>query len=182
MVTVLELAFSAGMVLGGVLVSTVLATRSKMAMILTSTLGFAVATTALGLSTDLWVFYGFMFLFGGMVPVFSTPFLALLQVTVEPEKQGRVFSFVGIAMALSAPIGMTVFGPLADAVSVQALLVVAGIVMTVTLGIAVLAPSGKAALAAARETEGASVVAREDHATRPERGIRMDLVEAVPDV
>src|SRR3712207_7881356 len=45
MVTVLELVFSAGMVIGGVVVSTALAERSKIAMILTSAIGFA-ATTA----------------------------------------------------------------------------------------------------------------------------------------
>jgi MFS transporter, DHA3 family, macrolide efflux protein len=186
MVTVLEIAFSVGMLLGGVLVTTVLAKRSKMAMILVSAVGFALATTALGLSTSLWVFFGFMLVFGLMVPIFSTPFMALLQETVEPEKQGRVFSFVGIAMALSAPIGMTVFGPLADAVSVEALLVMAGIVMTVVLAVAVLLPSGTAALAAARGGTPALTPAGGDagHETRtaPERRARFDLAEAVPDV
>src|SRR5215217_4742013 len=87
MVTVLELAFSIGMVLGGILVSTVLAKRSRMGMIVVSTFAFGGITVALGLSTNLWVFYAFMFLFGLFVPPFSTPFMTLFQETVEPEKQ-----------------------------------------------------------------------------------------------
>ena len=64
-----------------------------------------------------------MLLIGLAVPFFSTPSMTLLQETVEPERQGRVFGFVGIVMAVAMPIGMLVFGPLADAVPVEAILV-----------------------------------------------------------
>jgi DHA3 family macrolide efflux protein-like MFS transporter len=160
MVTVLELAFSIGMVLGGVLVSTVLAKRSRMAMIVVSTFGFGVFTVALGLSTNLWVFYAFMFLFGLFVPLFSTPFMTLFQETVEPEKQGRVFSYVGIVMALATPIGMTVFGPLADVVEVETLLIIAGLLTIVVFLVALLVPSGRAAMAAARQADEANALAK----------------------
>ena len=53
--------------------------------------------------------------------------MTLLQETVEPERQGRVFGFVGIVMALAMPIGMVVFGPLADVVPIEWLLVAAGV-------------------------------------------------------
>lgn len=122
MVTVLEVAFSVGMLLGGALVATVLAKRSRMGLILFATFGFAIFTIALGLSPNLWVFYGFMFGFGLLVPLFSAPFMTLVQETVEPEMHGRVFSYVSIVMALATPIGMTVFGPLADVISVESLL------------------------------------------------------------
>lgn len=150
MVTVLEIAFSIGMMIGGVLVATVLAKRSRMVLIVVATFGFGVLTIGLGLSPDLWIFYGFMFGIGLLVPLFSAPFMTLIQETVDPDKHGRVFSFVGIAMALATPIGMTVFGPLADVVSVQSLLVGAGITMIVVFAIAILLPSGRAAMAAAR--------------------------------
>ncbi|CAN5327786.1 MFS transporter [soil metagenome] len=150
LVTLLEIAFSVGMLGGGVLVSTLLAKRSRMALILFSTFGFAVFTIGLGLSPNLWVFYGFMFGIGLLVPLFSTPFMTLIQETVPPEKHGRVFSYVGIVMALATPVGMVVFGPLVDVISVQLLLVIAGLVMTVVMVVAILVPSGRAALAAAR--------------------------------
>jgi DHA3 family macrolide efflux protein-like MFS transporter len=54
-------------------------------------------------------------------------------------------------MALATPIGMTVFGPLADVISVQLLLIVAGIMTILVMVVAVLLPSGRAAMTAARE-------------------------------
>jgi len=155
MVTVLEVAFSVGMILGGILVSTVLAKISRMGLIVFASFGFAVFTIALGLSPNLWVFYGFMFAFGLLVPLFSAPFMTLVQETVEPGMHGRVFSYVGIVMALATPIGMTIFGPLADVVSVQLLLVAGGVATIVVIGVAVLLPSGRAAIAAARHTKDA---------------------------
>ncbi len=99
-----------------------------------------------------------MFLVGLFVPLFSTPVMTLLQETVAPEMQGRVFSYVGIVMALSTPIGIAVFGPLADVISVQALLVIGGIGMIVVMLVAVLVPSGRAAIAVARaQTPGVPI-------------------------
>ncbi|MGA1835825.1 MFS transporter [Herbiconiux sp. 11R-BC] len=172
MVTVLELAFSAGMLLGGVLVSTVLARSSRIGLILVSTFGFAVFTVGLGLSPNLVVFYAFMFAFGLLVPLFSTPFMTLVQETVQPEMHGRVFSYVSIVMALATPIGMTVFGPLADVVSVQLLLVLAGIATVLVITVAIALPSGRAAIAAARIQQplpsegGASPAPEQDSAVR----------------
>src|SRR5690606_15389124 len=153
MLAVLEIAFSVGMMLGGVLVSTILAKQNPMRLILIATYGFALFTILQGVSPNLWVFYGFMFAFGLMVPAFSTPFMTLFQKTVEPAKHGRVFSYVGIVMALATPIGTVVFGPVADVISVQALLIIAGAVTMVVITVAVRLPSGRAALAAAREVD-----------------------------
>jgi DHA3 family macrolide efflux protein-like MFS transporter len=146
----LEIAFGIGMTLGGVAVSTVLAKRSRLGLILFSTFGFAMLNVALGFSPNLWVFYGVMFLFGLIVPAFSAPFMTLIQETVEPEKHGRVFSYVGIVMALATPIGMVGFGPLADVWSVQLLLVLGGAATAMVMIVAMVVPSGRAAMRAAR--------------------------------
>ncbi|MFC7623846.1 MFS transporter [Microlunatus sp. GCM10028923] len=152
MLAVLEIVFSVGMMLGGVLVSTILAKKNPMRLILIATYGFALFTILQGLAPNLWVFYGFMFAFGLMVPPFSSPFMTLFQRTVEPEKHGRVFSYVGIVMALATPIGMVAFGPLADVISVQLLLIIAGTLTMIVITIAIMLPSGRAALSAARES------------------------------
>lgn len=165
MVTVLEIAFSVGMLLGGVLVSTLLAKKSRIALILISSAGFGVFSIALGLSTNLWVFYGFMFGVGLLVPLFSAPFMTIVQESVEPEMHGRVFSYIGIVMALATPIGMSAFGPLADVISVESLLVIAGIAAIVVIGIAVLLPSGRAAIAASRAADAARESAAPAEAT-----------------
>ncbi|MGN6325283.1 MFS transporter [Pseudolysinimonas sp.] len=146
----MEIAFGIGMTLGGVAVSTFLAKRSRLGLILASTFGFAILDVALGFSPNLWIFYGVMFLFGLVVPAFSAPFMTLIQETSDPERLGRVFSYVGIVMALATPIGMVGFGPLADVVSVQLLLVLGGVATAAVMLIAVLVPSGRAAMRAAR--------------------------------
>lgn len=153
---VLEVSFSIGMVLGGILVASFFARRSRIGMIIVSSLSFGALSIGLGLSANIWVFFAFMFLVGLAVPFFSTPSMTLLQETVEPERQGRVFGFVGIVMAVAMPIGMTVFGPLADIVEIEVLLVAAGLLTFTVIGAAVWLPAGRRAVAAAR-TATASV-------------------------
>ena len=153
---VLELCFSIGMTIGGVLVSTVLAKAGRMLLIVVSSFGFAAFTFGLGLSPNLWVFYANMFAFGLLVPLFSTPFMTLVQETVEPEMHGRVFSYVGIVMALATPVGMAVFGPLADVVSVQTLLIAAGLVTIVVISVAIAVPAGREVFRLARSLPSAA--------------------------
>lgn len=147
--TVLEISFSVGMVLGGLVIAVWGGTRNKIVMIVASSVLFGALSVALGLSTNLWVFFAFMFVVGLAVPFFSTPSMTLLQETVEPERQGRVFGFVGIVMAVAMPIGMVVFGPLADQFTVESLLVAAGILMFVVIAVATLVPAGRRAMRAA---------------------------------
>ncbi|MDF5754602.1 hypothetical protein P3X83_18525 [Spongiactinospora sp. TRM90649] len=147
MLVVPEVAFSLGMLLGGALMSTVPARRGGGGLTLLAGYGFGAVTVRMGLTSNLWAFYAFMFVFGLLVPPFATPMTTLLQKSVEPAMHGRVFSYVGIVMALATPVGMLVFGPLADLVSVQVLLVAAGLCAFGVMTIATRLPSGRAALA-----------------------------------
>jgi MFS transporter, DHA3 family, macrolide efflux protein len=144
--TILELSFSIGMLAAGIVISIWGGFKNKVLMIVGSSILFGLLSIALGLSTNLWLFFGFMFIIGLAVPFFSTPAMTLLQTRVEPERQGRVFGFVGIVMAVSMPIGMVVFGPLADVMPVETLLVIAGVLTFVVVGIAVLVPAGREAI------------------------------------
>ncbi|MET0735288.1 MAG: MFS transporter, partial [Microbacterium sp.] len=160
---VLEISFSIGMVLGGILIASLFAKRSRIGLIIVSSLVFGALSIAMGLSQNIWIFFGFMFLVGLTVPFFSTPSMTLLQETVEPERQGRVFGFVGIVMSLAMPLGMVVFGPLADTIPIEILLIAAGVMTFVVVGAAVWLPAGRRAVAAARE---ASRLATDDPAAR----------------
>jgi DHA3 family macrolide efflux protein-like MFS transporter len=153
---VLEISFSIGMVLGGIVVASFFAKRSRIGMIITSSLVFGALSIGLGLSPSIWLFFGFMLLLGLSVPFFSTPSMTLLQETVEPERQGRVFGFLGIVMALAMPIGMVVFGPLADVMPIEWLLVGAGLLAFAVVGGAVWLPAGRRAVTAAREASHVS--------------------------
>ena len=152
-----ELAFSIGMTLGGVVVAWWGGLRNRVHTVVLTTALFAVLNVGLGLSTNMWVFFGFMFLIGLGVPFFSTPTMTVLQEKVEPERQGRVFGFVGIVMAVAMPLGMAVFGPLADRFSIQSLLVAAGVALMLVVVAGVALPSGRRAMAEAAVPDSADV-------------------------
>jgi DHA3 family macrolide efflux protein-like MFS transporter len=78
----------------------------------------------------------------------------MLQETVEPERQGRVFGFVGIVIALAMPVGMAVLGPLADVMPIETLFIISGIAMVIAASAAVLLPAGRRAIAAAHAGVG----------------------------
>jgi DHA3 family macrolide efflux protein-like MFS transporter len=154
LLTILELAFGVGMVLGGALMAVFAARVDRIAMIIGTSILFGVLAVGLGFTVNLIVFYALFFLIGLAVPAFSTSAMTLLQETVEPERQGRVFGFVGIVMAVAMPLGMAVLGPLADVVSVEILLVVTGVATVLIATVAVLLPAGKRAIAAAHASTG----------------------------
>lgn len=136
MLTANEVAFSIGMILGGAALAAWGGRHDRMGLLTGATIAMGLLTVLLGLSTVLWVFLGLMLLVGVVVPAFSTTSSTLLQETVEPEMQGRMFGLLGIVMALAMPVGMSVFGPLADVVSVEVLLVAGG-ALTVVAGVVI---------------------------------------------
>ena len=154
MLTVLELAFGVGMVLGGVLMASIGAKADRIKTIIGSSILFGVLAVGLGFTTNLILYYFLFFIVGLAVPAFSTSAMTLLQETVEPERQGRVFGFVGIVMSVAMPLGMAVLGPLADIVSVELLLIVTGAATVLIAVVAVLLPAGKRAIASAHASTG----------------------------
>ena len=156
MLTVLEVAFGIGMAIGGALMAAFAAKLDRLKTIISTSVIFGVLATVMGFTTNLWLFYGLFFIVGVVVPAFSTSAFTLLQETVEPERQGRVFGFVGIVMSVAMPLGMAILGPLADVVSVELLLIVTGVATVVIAAIAVLLPAGKRAIAAAHVSTGVS--------------------------
>jgi DHA3 family macrolide efflux protein-like MFS transporter len=150
--TALELAFSIGMMLAGATIGSWGKRFSRISLIIGASVAFGALSMAMGLATNLWVFLGFMFLTGAAVPAFSTPSMTVLQETVDPERQGRVFGFFGIVAATAMPVGMSVFGPLANLYSVEFVLIVAGVVTLAVAALALALPSGRRALRAARDS------------------------------
>jgi DHA3 family macrolide efflux protein-like MFS transporter len=154
LLTILELSFGIGMVAGGALMAIFASKMDRLGMMVGTSILFGVLAVVMGFTTNLILFYTLFFLIGLAVPAFSTSSMTLLQETVEPERQGRVFGFVGIVMAVAMPIGMAVLGPLADIVSVEILLIATGIITVLIAVVAVLLPAGKRAIAAAHASTG----------------------------
>jgi DHA3 family macrolide efflux protein-like MFS transporter len=154
LLTVLELSFGIGMVAGGALMAIFASKMDRLGMMVGTSILFGVLAVVMGFTTNLILFYSLFFLIGLAVPAFSTASMTLLQETVEPERQGRVFGFVGIVMAVAMPLGMAVLGPLADIVSVEILLIATGALTVGVAVVAVLLPAGKRAIAAAHSSTG----------------------------
>ncbi|MGF0116142.1 MFS transporter [Promicromonospora sp. Marseille-Q5078] len=144
-----EVFWAAGMLAGGLAMALV-GTRvtNRVALIVGTTFGAGVFTVGLGLSTNMWLFFTLGLFVGVSFTLMSAPSMAILQETVEPEMQGRVFGFVGIVMTVAMPLSMVVFGPLADRVSVQVLLVVAGTLLAAFVAAVLSVPSARRSLAA----------------------------------
>lgn len=147
--TALELAFALGMLLGGALLATWGGLKNRVLTIMLATLVLGGLTVLMGFSPWLWIFLALMFLVGLVVPFFGTTATTVLQETVEPERHGRVFGVLGIVIALAMPAGMAIFGPLADRVSVQSLLVVAGSLLVVVAVSILVLPAGRRGMASA---------------------------------
>ena len=154
LLTVLELSFGIGMVAGGALMAIFASKMDRLGLMVGTSILFGVLAVVMGFTTNLILFYALFFLIGLAVPAFSTSSMTLLQETVEPERQGRVFGFVGIVMAVAMPLGMAVLGPLADIVSVEILLIATGALTFLIAVVAVLLPAGKRAIAAAHASTG----------------------------
>jgi DHA3 family macrolide efflux protein-like MFS transporter len=61
------------------------------------------------------------------MPIFSTPGTVLLREKVEEEYLGRVFGVMGMISTSMMPLGMLIFGPIADFIKIEWLLVGTGI-------------------------------------------------------
>ncbi|MDF2591246.1 MAG: transporter [Clostridia bacterium] len=121
-----EMCFFAGSILGGIIMSSWGGFKNRVISIAVGCLAFGGLTVAIGVIDQFYVYLGIMVLTGMTMPLFNVPSMVLLQEKVENSMQGRVFSFVQIAGSGIMPLGMAIFGPLADVVRIQVLMIVSG--------------------------------------------------------
>ncbi|GGM39852.1 MFS transporter [Promicromonospora citrea] len=159
-----ELFWGAGMLLGGIVMASVgpRITR-RVRLMVGSVILTGVLVAGLGVATNMWVFFSIGLVIGVMFAALNTPAMTIIQERVEPEMQGRVFGFVGIVMTVAMPLSMVVFGPLADQFSVEALLVLAGVLLVAVLAAILAFPGARRSLAQVDEppadaTEAAETV------------------------
>jgi DHA3 family macrolide efflux protein-like MFS transporter len=125
----IEITFSIGMMAGGVLIGVWGGFKNR---IYTMTLSCALCgllAAGLGLAPNFLLYLVIMALLGISLPLWNAPSMVLLQTTVEPAFMGRVLSVFTMVSSTMMPLGMVVFGPVADIVSINSLLVGTGIVV-----------------------------------------------------
>jgi len=126
--SLLEAVAGVGIVAGGLALSTWGGFRRKiyttLAAIVVLGLGFLLLglTSAGAFSTALVS----MFVIGLMIPLTDGPIMAILQASVAPEIQGRVFTLIGSLLWITSPFSLAVAGPVSDGLGLQVWYVAAG--------------------------------------------------------
>jgi len=126
---VFEITFATGMILGGAILAAWGGFKNKIHTMTLSSLITGICTLMLGLAPNFWIYLFFSALAGIALPLFNTPSTVLLQEKVEQNFLGRVFGIFGMIMSSMMPIGMLLFGPLADIVKIEWLLIITGLML-----------------------------------------------------
>lgn len=129
--TVIEMAFFVGMILGGIVIGKWGGFKRKSASVATAIFVFGIISALLGIPQSFVTYNLLMFVFGLVVPMESAPFTTLVQTSVEPRYLGRVMSLIAVVQSGTMPVAMLLFGPLADQVAIEYILLVAGLLLAV---------------------------------------------------
>lgn len=127
--TASEMAYSLGMILGGILITSWGGFRKKLNTTILAGAIYGVVMVGLGGAPWFVLYLILNTLIGITSPCYNAPLTVTIQEQVPPHMLGRVFSFMQIASSCALPIGMVFFGPLADVVEVQWLLMGSGILV-----------------------------------------------------
>ncbi|WP_097027961.1 MFS transporter [Clostridium peptidivorans] len=145
--TAVEMTFSVGMMVGGIVMASWGGFKNKVHTMVLSNLIIGAGTFALGAISVFWIYLIFIGLVGLAMPIFNTPATVLLQEKVEEEFLGRVFGVLGMISSIMMPLGMLVFGPISDFIKIEWLLIGSGLVLFVMsffmLGSKVMIEAGK---------------------------------------
>ncbi|HEX2490519.1 MAG TPA: MFS transporter [Blastocatellia bacterium] len=133
----LSSSFGVGLIVGGVALGAWGGFRKRIVTTLIAMTALGVAVTAVGLtpaSSFLWALVS-MSCVGLIVPLVNGPVYAILQATIAPDYQGRVFSLVASLAGAAAPLGLITAAPVAEIVGVGVWYLAGGIAC-VAMGIA----------------------------------------------
>ncbi|MEG0384464.1 MAG: MFS transporter [Solibacillus sp.] len=129
--TAIEITFSVGMMIGGILIATWGGFRNRVYTMMFAGVVMAICTILLGILPIFSLYLFAMALFGLAMPIFNTPTMTIIQEKVDTDYLGRIFGVFGMISTSMMPLGMLIFGPLADIISVEILLIGTGILMLI---------------------------------------------------
>jgi DHA3 family macrolide efflux protein-like MFS transporter len=139
----LQSAWGIGMVVGGLVLSVWGGFKRR---IYTSLLGLVISgggimVVGLAPADGIGVAVAALAVAGFMNPMVNGPLFAILQASVAPEMQGRVFTLVASLSSAMMPLSLLAAGPIADAVGVRPWYVVGGAIFALMGAIAFFVPA-----------------------------------------
>lgn len=132
--TAVELVGFAGMMIGGVVMSTWGGFKSKEKTLSVGLLSFGSLAIGMSLAKTFMLYLSLMVFYGAALTMVQTAITTMLQEQTDTSMQGRVFGLLGTMYAGFLPIGMAVFGPLADIFPLQWIMVGSGIALIIIAG------------------------------------------------
>jgi MFS transporter, DHA3 family, macrolide efflux protein len=128
--TMNEITWTFGMLLGGIYVAVKGAFKSKFFVMFICTAAFGISFGLLGVAPN-FVTYLVILVVGGLfMPAYSAADTVLIQENVSENMMGRVFSLVQIIASTAMPLGMLFFGPLADVIKIEYIMIGSGVCLT----------------------------------------------------
>lgn len=127
--TAVELVGFAGMVLGGVVMGLWGGFKSREKTFAVGFLVLSVMTMGMGVSPYFLLYLAMMFVYSVALTVIPTAVTTIIQERAESAMQGRVFGLMGAMYSGFLPVGMAIFGPLADLMPLQWIMVGSGIAL-----------------------------------------------------
>lgn len=134
--SLLESVAGVGIVLGGLVLSVWGGFRRRIftTMMGMTLLGLGLLVLGLVPKDLFWMALGSALLIGLMIPLIDGPIMAILQGTVAPDMQGRVFTIIGSLLSLTSPLGLAAAGPVSDWMGLQVWFLTAGVLCS-TVGL-----------------------------------------------
>lgn len=127
--TLVELVGFAGMILGGFLMSTWGGFENRKETLLFGLAILGAMAILMGLSTNFIFYLTLMTLYGVALTIVQTAVTTLLQEKADTAMQGRVFGLLSSMYSGCMPIGMAIFGPLADVIPLPWMIIASGIAL-----------------------------------------------------
>jgi len=124
-----EALYFLGMVVGGAAVAIWGGYRNKSHTLALSTFAFGIGAAGLGLLGNFYLYLICMAFVGIFMGIFNAPSMAILQTNVKQDYMGRVFSVMMMISTIMMPIGMALWGPLSDVVSIDTVFIWTGVVI-----------------------------------------------------
>ena len=127
--TAVELAGFIGMVAGGLLMSVWGGFKSRVTTMSAGLIAFGSLAIGMGLSKQFALYLVLMIIYGVAITMVQTATTTLIQEKAEISMQGRVFGLLGAMYSGFLPVGMALFGPMADKIALQWIMVGSGIAL-----------------------------------------------------